>query len=302
MQPEEKCNCLAWNKEKDTCLACNTGGKDKDKYKCTFKGEVCKLSAVLSVTKRMSLDGKKAEIKEMSGKVVESVGFQLRVENVQYDKLMKSPDTLDEFKITTKVAISISAGKDILPEHVKLKLSAGSVIVEATITPPARVSADMLSANLNKDQAKMTNLVTKQIQQVSGIADVSTGTIGVSLAKTPAVQSVPLVVKAENSMVADEDGGDGGLIAGAVVGASAIVVLMCISTYLYTKLRRVEKTVTEGSQPNPAAMGNPSFNPVGSNQEYTPPDIGMEVASGGGMTVVGIPVISSMPDPGKVQL
>ena len=48
------------------------------------------------------------------------------------------------FETNVKQAIADEAGEGVLPEHVHLKLSSGSVIVDSTIAPPAGLRGEAL--------------------------------------------------------------------------------------------------------------------------------------------------------------
>jgi hypothetical protein len=193
----------------------------------------------------------------MMGRTRQSVSLQLRVNNIQYDKLLGSSSVLAEFKTAIKAVIANSAGEEISPSHVSLQLSAGSVIVTATISPPEGVDAARTSHVLSTASATMTSQIALTIRQVVGIEDVSTGTIDVRLAKAPVVQKHHGAHKnrSEDTQV---------IMVAVGAGAGALVlVLLCLSVFLCRRLRTAKKQMPEDNQSQKttlattAVMGSP---------------------------------------------
>jgi hypothetical protein len=110
----------------------------------------------------------------------EVVMTTLTVENVDYAKLAQDSSLLKQFSDAVKSALAAAAGPYVNEEHVKLRLSSGSVIVEATITPPAAVSATNLKASLAASTGSLGEGVTMKVAAVPGISAVTTGTISTS--------------------------------------------------------------------------------------------------------------------------
>jgi hypothetical protein len=178
----------------------------------------------------------------MMSRTRQSVSLQLRVNNIQYDKLLGSSSVLAEFETAIKAAIATSAGEEISPSHVSLQLSAGSVIVTATISPPEGVDAARTSHVLSTASATMTSQIALTIRQVVSIEDVSTGAIGVSLAKAPVVQ--------KNHPAHENRSEDSQVVVIAVAaGAGALfLVLLCLSVFLCCRLRTAKKRMPELNQ------------------------------------------------------
>jgi len=110
----------------------------------------------------------------------ESVVYSMTVKNVEYSKLKQNSALLAKFSTAVKQGVAEAAGPDVQEEHVSLKLSAGSVVVEASITLPPQVKAATLKASLAKSPGTMAKSVTKSVTAVAGISAVTSGTVSVS--------------------------------------------------------------------------------------------------------------------------
>jgi len=106
------------------------------------------------------------------------VTSSLTVKNVDYNQLSASPALLGRFEQAMKKAIASAAGTNVAPEHVDLSLSAGSVVVLATITPPRGVSTASVHSKL--ESAPLGRTLASTVESVDGIRDVATGPITVS--------------------------------------------------------------------------------------------------------------------------
>lgn len=111
----------------------------------------------------------------------------MTVENVNYNVLIADKIILSNFTAALKQGIADAAGDAILPQHVAVKLSAGSVRVESTITPDAgsQVTANSLSSSINT--ATVSQRVVANINAVPGISSVTSGDIAVSNITSPIV-------------------------------------------------------------------------------------------------------------------
>merc|ERR1712216_521017 len=89
-----------------------------------------------------------------------AVKVTMTVKGIKYDELNQNATLLESFKTNVKQALAAEAGADILPEHITLTLSNGSVIVEATITPPAGVAAADVQASMGSNPAAVAAAVT----------------------------------------------------------------------------------------------------------------------------------------------
>jgi len=107
-----------------------------------------------------------------------SVTSLLTVKNVDYGQLAASPGLLSSFQEAMKRAIASAAGPGVAPEHVRLELSSGSVVVVATITPPSGVSTAAVQSQL--ESMPLSQAISRTVASVAGISKVSTGPISVS--------------------------------------------------------------------------------------------------------------------------
>jgi len=121
-----------------------------------------------------------------------SVTSSMRVRNVDYARLSANPALLSSFKDAMRKAIAAAAGPGIMPEHVELALQAGSVVVQATVTPPRGVS--LASVALQLRAAPLEKSVATSVASVDGIHEVSKGPITVAelCLSTPALSASAL--------------------------------------------------------------------------------------------------------------
>jgi hypothetical protein len=115
----------------------------------------------------------------------------MKVLSVKLDELNKNATVMDSFKTTMKAQVANQAGPEILPEHVTLKLSAGSVVVEATITPPTTVNADTLKTSLETKKTALATAVATEVKKVPGIDSVRDMNVPISVA--PPTMSVATI-------------------------------------------------------------------------------------------------------------
>lgn len=132
---------------------------------------------------------------------VAQVSFSMKVQNVDYSLLSSNTETLDAFKATLRQSIAEQAGKGVLPSHVHLELSAGSVVVKATVKPPPTVSVQKVQSNLkvavaaSKDSKDSKDTKESPSQSVSSAR--SNASAGASSAKGPKGISLAQKVLAE---------------------------------------------------------------------------------------------------------
>jgi hypothetical protein len=74
----------------------------------------------------------------------DGISCQIMVHNVDYTKISTDRDLLASFQTQIKKAIVNEVGNSVRPEHVTLKLSMGSVCVQARIELPEGASADKI--------------------------------------------------------------------------------------------------------------------------------------------------------------
>lgn len=109
-----------------------------------------------------------------------SVQFSMTVEHVNYNALVADESMLSNFTAALKQGIADAAGDAILPQHVAVELSAGSVRVKSTITPDvgSQVTASSLSSSLST--ATLSQRVVARVNAVPGVGTVTSGAIAVS--------------------------------------------------------------------------------------------------------------------------
>jgi hypothetical protein len=102
----------------------------------------------------------------------------LTVENVDYAALVANDAAYTAFISKVKEAIAAEAGNGVAPADVELRLSPGSVKIEATVRNVGGASTDVQSA-LNASKTLSSRLV-RGVKSVPGIQKAQTGVIAVS--------------------------------------------------------------------------------------------------------------------------
>jgi len=126
----------------------------------------------------------------------EKVSFSLVVKNVSYEQLMALVDLLAQFLAKLRAVIAQAVGVPV--DSVEITLSAGSVKVESTITPPA--SGNVTGANVTamlSDDSKTAALATSVVNEVKTLPNISqaaTGNITVEDISIPELVVVTLTV------------------------------------------------------------------------------------------------------------
>jgi hypothetical protein len=113
------------------------------------------------------------------------------MENVDYQALIANAAVLMQFK--GLVQYTIAEGYGTTTQNVEVKLSPGSVKIEATVKQTEEESA----AQSTVDTSTLSTQLVESVQSVSGIASVATGaiavnSISVSEAATPVFEWLPL--------------------------------------------------------------------------------------------------------------
>jgi hypothetical protein len=233
---------------------------------------------------------------QVMGKTRETVSLQLRVNNIQYDKLLGSSSVLAAFKTSIKSAVATSAGTGVLASDVALQLSPGSVIVTAIISPPTEVDATSVSNTLSTAGTVMASQIASTIRQVAGIEDVSTGAIGVRIAKAAALVSFTPAPEDPTAPAPEQKSEDHQLVLiAAASGAGALILLlMCLSAFLCCGLRVAKKRTPEGNQfhartpATTAVMGSPMKE--GKENVDTVPGSMYATPGSGDVIAVGYPI------------
>jgi len=192
---------------------------------------------------------------------VATVEFTLRIGHLDFASITSSQNALVRFELTNalKWSISSEAGDVVTAEHVDLSLSAGSVIAEVSIKPPASTSASVVQSNLNKNQSHMLSAIVDSIRKVGGIRAVSTGPIGASIIRKPTVRQVLTTTAAPATEPAparsDPDAGItitafivGMLLGGSIACVLACTLGVCLGKYCATQKVRSDKQAKDSLQ------------------------------------------------------
>jgi len=106
-----------------------------------------------------------------------TVVVELRIQNVLYSKLMENAALRMQFESAVKRAIASNAGVPV--SQVTLTLSAGSVVVDAVVTPPTGTTASAVKASIDAassgPNATLAQDVVTRVSGISGIASVQQG-------------------------------------------------------------------------------------------------------------------------------
>lgn len=124
-----------------------------------------------------------------------SVSLAMTVQRVDYAMLVARPVLLAAFKAAVKQAVAAEAGSGVLADHVDLVLSAGSVLVQATVTPPGSVPVNVVLSRLSASTAVAFAVATR-LAKLEGISAVATGVISVSPLGAPTMSSMLLGIPA----------------------------------------------------------------------------------------------------------
>jgi len=116
---------------------------------------------------------------------VETVQISMAVNNVDLAALTQNPAMLASFNDKMAEGFLAAAGPGVDKSMITITLIEGSIIVVCTITPPAGVSIEDLSAEMTKQDLQAT--VVKQAAAVEGIAAVASGPIS---CEAPTVKKV----------------------------------------------------------------------------------------------------------------
>lgn len=126
----------------------------------------------------------------------EKVSFSLVVKNVSYEQLKALGDLLVQFLAKLRAVIAQALGVPV--DSVEIKLSAGSVKVESTITPPAsgNVTGANVTATLSNGSktAALATSVVDGVKNLPNISQAATGDIVVSDISKPELVVVTLTV------------------------------------------------------------------------------------------------------------
>merc|ERR1719409_1185205 len=110
--------------------------------------------------------------------------------NVNYNDLIANAEVKNEFISKAKTQISAKAGAAILADDVDVELRAGSVVVEATITPPVGTTVISVQTALSNDASAMAQNFAAEVASIPNIAGVSSGPITVTVTSSPSVTAV----------------------------------------------------------------------------------------------------------------
>jgi len=114
------------------------------------------------------------------------VTMKLTLKNLNYQKLVQNATLEAAFISAIKKAIAGNAGANVLPEHITLSLSSGSVVVDVTIDiVAADVDHGTLKASLTSAKLAVESDVAAEVNNIAGIASIATGPIEVASETAP---------------------------------------------------------------------------------------------------------------------
>jgi hypothetical protein len=116
-----------------------------------------------------------AASKEPSSDPVES---SFKIEGLNYELLCADANLRAAFETTVKQTLLAETGESIPKDRIKLKLTAGSVIVQATFMPTSGVDMNVLSRRLRSSPAFDKKLAA-YVSAIDGIQRIATGPIRV---------------------------------------------------------------------------------------------------------------------------
>jgi len=169
-----------------------------------------------------------------------TVDFSFRLSNINYATLMarQNAHVLGKLLIVMKTLVANEAGDKVLAEHVDMSLSAGSLIVEVSIRPPASIAASSVQSNLGKSPQMLSQMM-EGIRSVEGISGVSTGVISASFIATPTLHQAV----AHPGPTPSESSGSSLIFVGASVGVFVVIGIIISSVCLVARRHRSEKKV-----------------------------------------------------------
>lgn len=211
-------------------------------------------SSVHDQADRRSTTSYTATTQRPKGKeAVATVEFTVRISHLDFASVSARENAQVRLELTTvlKGLISSEAGDVVTPEHVDLSLSAGSVIAEVSIRPPASISASSVQSNLRNNQLQMLSGIADGIKEVNGITAVSTGPIMASIIRKPAVRQALTTTAAPATEPASASKGiDASIMIAASIVCFVIIVgvaflLACMRRACWRKCCALQKSSTE---------------------------------------------------------
>merc|ERR1719247_770950 len=115
-------------------------------------------------------------VTEVSQNVPLYVALSMKVLNVNYVSLHANTDMRAQFVQNVKEAIIFESGAGIAQEDVQVHLSAGSVIVQASIEPSSSAMSSLILTRLEASTT-LTKTVVDQVSSVPGISSITSGSI-----------------------------------------------------------------------------------------------------------------------------
>jgi len=142
---------------------------------------------------------------EMKAAVEDAINLSMTVHSVDYHALVADAPLRAAFENTMVQVIASEAGNGVMPEHVKLQLKSGSVIVDAEITPPSGVDLNAVHTNLAGPSSSLGGKVVASVNEVANIKSVATGPIELS-----SINVLRSSSQHKNENIADKTGFDNG--------------------------------------------------------------------------------------------
>lgn len=199
--------------------------------------------------------------------MLSNITLVMTVLNVDYAVILTLPPVLQRFRESIQSAIADYSGEGVENEHVALSLSAGSVTVRATISPPGgAVGRDAALYRLRFSSARqdLAEAIVAALQQMEGIEQVVTGSVAVSRISVDgddldvvvggSSSTRPIPVNGAPVDGAPVDGGNNPATLSLAVVASLVGGMLCMCCL---QRMRVARHSTRGEHDKAAASGFP---------------------------------------------
>jgi hypothetical protein len=110
------------------------------------------------------------------------VTLELTIQNINYAQVVADATLQSAFETAAKAAIASAAGGGVTSEHVAVTLSAGSVKINAKVTPPGSRNHTSVQLSLtNVSSTALPTTVIAAINKIANIATVSSGTLSATV-------------------------------------------------------------------------------------------------------------------------
>jgi hypothetical protein len=109
-----------------------------------------------------------------------AITLQMKIHNLDYSQLMQNRHAQEELTRKIQDRLAATAGQGVYSRHVAVTYSAGSVVVDASIDPPAYVSRSFVHDRLTTSTSLSSN-VAADAMSIPDVAAMATGTLSVTV-------------------------------------------------------------------------------------------------------------------------